>query len=147
MPRSVQVDRQEFTRLWEEGVPSYRIAEHFDIHANTVTRLVTELKLPCRKRKVDVPLLFRLWTTGVAREVICQELRISGQQLSVLKQQYKLPERPRRPAGLAPDPTPEEIAERAAECRERHMAQRRAEDVCNTYSKVSKWRVGVCSPR
>ena len=76
----------------------------------------------------EVGMVSEVLTTGVAREVICKEFRISGQQLSVLKQQYKLPERPRRPAGLAPDPTPEEIAERAAECRERHMAQRRAED-------------------
>jgi hypothetical protein len=45
------------------------------------------------------------------------------------------------------DPTPEEIAERARECRERHMAQRRAEDVLTTNSKVSKWRAGICSPR
>lgn len=147
MPRSIQVDRQEFARLWEEGVPSYRIAQQLDIHANTVTRLVSELKLPSRRKPVDVPALFRMWTTGVAREVICQELGVSSQQLSVLKQQYKLPDRPKRPASLAPDPTPEEIAERAAACRERHFAQRRAEDACNTYSKVSKWRAGVCQPR
>ena len=147
MPRSIQVDRQEFARLWEEGVPAYRIAEHFDIHANTVTKIVSEMKLPSRARQVDVPTLFRLWTQGVAREVICREFNISGSQLSVLKTRYKLPNRPKRPASLNADPTPEQIAERARECRERHLALRRAEDVLNTNSKVSKWRAGICNPR
>jgi len=138
MPRSIQVDRQEFARLWEEGVPSYRIAEHFDIHANTVTKIVSEMKLPSRARQVDVPTLFRLWTQGVAREVICRELGISGSQLSVLKTRYKLPSRPKKPASLGPDPTPEEIAERAAECRARHFAQRRAE--APESSRIKTWR-------
>lgn len=146
MPRSVLVDRQEFARLWEAGWPSYRIAQQLNIHANTVTRLVTEMKLPSRRRPVDVPLLFKLWTTGVAREVICRELGISGSQLSILHKRHKLPPRPKRPASIAPDPTPEEIAERAAECRERHMAQRRAEDVLTTNSKVSTWRAGMYNP-
>ena len=128
-------------------MPAYGIAERLGIHANTVTRMVAELRLPSRKRQVDVPRLFRMWTEGVAREVICHELGVSSQQLSVLKQQHKLPARPKKPASLAPDPTPEQIAERAAACRERHMAQRRAEDVSNTYSKVSKWRAGICQPR
>lgn len=138
MPRSVQVDRQEFARLWAEGLPSYRIAEHFDIHANTVTRIVSEMKLPSRARQVDVPKLFRMWTQGVAREVICREFGISGSQLSVLKTRYKLPNRPKRPASLNADPTPEQIAERARWCRERHMAQRRAEDP--ECSRIKTWR-------
>jgi len=61
MPYNVGIDREEFARLWSEGVPNYRIAEHFGIHSNTVLRLACELKLPQRKRQVDVPLLFRLW--------------------------------------------------------------------------------------
>lgn len=147
MPRSIQVDREEFARLWDKGVPSYRIAEHFDIHSNTVTRIVSEMKLPSRARQVDVPKLFRLWTQGVAREVICREFNISGSHLSVLKTRYKLPDRPKRPASLAPDPTQDEIAERAKECRDRHMALRRAENVLTTNNKVSKWRAGICNPR
>ena len=147
MPRSIQVDRQEFARLWEEGVPSYRIAQHFDIHANTVTRLVSELKLPSRRKPVDVPALFRMWTTGVAREVICQELGVSSQQLSVLKQQYALPDRPKKPASLAPDLTPEEIAERAAECRAKHYMERRGESEDNSRSKAASWRRGATTPK
>ena len=138
MPRSVHIDRQEFARLWDEGVPSYRIAEHFSIHANTVTKIVAEMRLPSRARQFDVPTLFRLWTSGVAREVICRELGISGSQLSVLKTRYKLPSRPRKPASLGADPTPEEIAERARECRERHFAQRRSEDPES--SRIKTWR-------
>ena len=147
MPRSIYVDRQEFARLWDEGLPSYKIAQALNVHSNTVTRVAKEMGLPTRKREIDVPLMFRLWTTGVAREVICQELGVSSQQLSVLKQQYALPDRPKRPASLAPDPTPEEIAERAAECRERHFMERRGETEDNSRSKAASWRRGATTPK
>ncbi len=42
MPYNVGIDREEFARLWSEGVPNYRIAEHFGIHSNTVLRLACE---------------------------------------------------------------------------------------------------------
>jgi hypothetical protein len=147
MPRSIYVDRQEFARLWDQGLPSYKIAQRLNVHSNTVTRVAKEMGLPTRKREIDVPLMFRLWTTGVAREVICQELGVSSQQLSVLRQQYKLPDRPKRPASLAPDPTPEEIAERAAECRAKHYMERRGETEDNSRSKAASWRRGATTPK
>jgi hypothetical protein len=147
MPRSIYVDRQEFARLWDEGLPAYKIAQRLNVHSNTVTRVAKEMGLPARKREIDVPLMFRLWTTGVAREVICQELGVSSQQLSVLKHQYKLPDRPKKPASLAPDPTPEQIAERAAECRERHFMERRGETEDNSRSKAASWRRGATTPK
>jgi len=54
--------------------------------------------------------------------------------------------RPRDKNQHGNDPTPDEIAQRAAECRERHYAQRRAEPDDLTNSKVSQWRRGVCCP-
>ncbi len=55
MPYNVGIDREEFARLWSEGVPNYRIAEHFGIHSNTVLRLACELKLPQLVQMLGVP--------------------------------------------------------------------------------------------
>jgi hypothetical protein len=142
MPRSVQVDRQEFARLWEEGVPSYRIAERLGIHANTVTRMAYELRLPRRGRKVDVPTLFLLWADmTLTRVEVARKLGVTEGNLTRLAERYGLGPRGRQHRAFSmDDPTPEEIAERARECRERHFAQRRAETATATDSKLSKRR-------
>jgi len=90
MPRSVQVDRQEFARLWEEGVPSYRIAERLGIHANTVTRMAYELRLPRRGRKVDVPTLFLLWADmTLTRVEVARKLGVTEGNLTRLAERYE----------------------------------------------------------
>ena len=149
MPRNVDVDYQEFTRLWSEGVSIERIAERFDIHRNTVLRKACEMRLPRRVRQVDVPMLFALWgDTTLTRAEVARKLGLTANQLTRLADRHGLGRRGRQHRAFSmDDPTPEQIAERAAECRERHMAQRRAEDVCTTNSKVSKWRAGLCNPR
>ncbi len=146
MPRSVQVDRQEFARLWEEGVPSYRIAERLGIHANTVTRMAYELRLPRRGRKVDVPTLFLLWADmTLTRVEVARKLGVTEGNLTRLAERYGLGPRGRQHRAFSmDDPTPEEIAERARECRERHFAQRRAETATATDSKLSKRRAREC---
>jgi transposase-like protein len=140
MPRNVDVDRQEFIRLWCEGVPVDRLAERFDIHRNTVLRKACELKLPQRKRQVDVPLLFRLWgDMTLTRAEIARKLGTTENQLTRLAERHGLGRRGRQHRAFSmDDPTPEEIAERAAECRARHFAQRRAEDPES--SRIKTWR-------
>lgn len=149
MPRNVDVDHQEFARLWSEGVSVERIAERFDIHRNTVLRKAHDMRLPRRVRQVDVPMLFSLWgDTTLTRAEVARRLGVTANQLTKLAEKYGLGRRGRQHRAFSmDDPTPEQIAERAAACRERHMAQRRAEDVCNTYRKVSQWRAGACQPR
>ena len=146
MPRSVHIDRQEFARLWEEGVPSYRIAERLGIHANTVTRMAYELRLPRRGRKVDVPTLFSLWADmTLTRVEVARKLGVTEGNLTRLAERYGLGPRGRQHRAFSmDDPTPEEIAERARECRERHFAQRRAETATATDSKLSKRRAREC---
>jgi hypothetical protein len=98
-------------------------------------------------RHVDLPLLYQLWNDHTLTRVrISEMLRISPTHLTRLVARHKLPPRPRDKNQQMNDPTPDEIAQRAAECRERHFAQRRAEPDCSTTSKVSKWRRGVCCP-
>jgi len=131
MPYNVGIDREEFARLWSEGVPNYRIAEHFGIHSNTVLRLACELKLPQRKRQVDVPLLFRLWgDMTLTRAEIARKLGTTENQLTRLAERHGLGRRGRQHRAFSmDDPTPDEIAQRAAECRARHMELRRKEDI------------------
>lgn len=91
-------------------------------------------------------LLWEMWTAGAAVKDIAAALGVSVAVVYSLRHQYGLPTRG-RVCSFPDDPTPEQIAERARECREAHYARRRAEDAANTQSKTSKWRRGICSPR
>ena len=98
-------------------------------------------------KPVDVPRLFALWADHTLTRVdVAHGLGLSPTQLTRLVAQYRLPPRPRDRNQQTHDPTPDEIAQLAAECRERHYAQRRAEPDCSTAPKVSKWRAGICQP-
>lgn len=98
-------------------------------------------------KNVDLPTLYQLWNDHrLTRVQISEMLQISPTHLTRLVARHKLPPRPRDKNQKAVDPTPEVIAERARQCRERHMAQRRAEPDELTKSKVSKWRTGFCCP-
>lgn len=72
--------------------------------------------------KIDVPLLFRLWNTpGIKINDVAAGLGVSLNVLRRLRDQYGLPEKPAERADEGDqqedDPTPEEIAARAAEVR------------------------------
>ena len=98
-------------------------------------------------RHVDLPMLYQLWNDHTLTRVkVSAMLGISPTHLTRLVARHKLPPRPRDKNQHGNDPTPDEIAQRAAECRERHYAQRRAEPDDLTNSKVSQWRRGVCCP-
>jgi DNA-binding transcriptional regulator YiaG len=60
---------------------------------------------------------------------------------------YKLPARPKRPCQASRDPSPDEIERLKAELKAKHIADRMAEDVTTTQSKVSQWRRGIHQPR
>jgi hypothetical protein len=69
------------------------------------------------EKPVHIPELFKLWNSDRTTTQVHQELGISYNQLVRLVAQHKLGKKPRVQARLAKDPTPEEIAERAAEVR------------------------------
>lgn len=81
-------------------------------------------------REVNVPELFRLWNSEMTNTELCEHFQITGGSLWSLRKKYALPQRPkvanrdtqRRPE----DPTPEEIAERAAECRAKRTKEEKA---------------------
>jgi hypothetical protein len=98
-------------------------------------------------RHVDLAKLYRLWNDHTLTRVkVSAMLGISPTHLTRLVARHKLPPRPRDRNQHGNDPTPDEIAQRAAECRERHYAQRRAEPDEVTRKKVWKWQHGICQP-
>jgi len=75
-------------------------------------------------REVDycVATLHRLWARGDSYQEIAATLGCSQSYVHRLKTRHKLPNRQKATRDiLADDPTPEEIAERAAECRSRRV--------------------------
>ncbi len=66
--------------------------------------------------------LHRLWASGASYMEIAAALGCSQSYVSTLKDRHKLPNRQKATKDiLADDPTPEQIAERAAECRARRV--------------------------
>ena len=97
------------------------------------------------ERPVDVVQLCALWAdVSVPRKEVARRLGVSASQLVRLVRRYKLPHRPPEYQSVARDPTPDEIAQRARECRERHYAQRRAEVEQTTRTKIWKWDRARC---
>lgn len=82
-----------------------------------------------RRLTCDVALLFHLWReSDLTRVEVARQLGVTENQLTKLAARHGLGPRGRQHRAFSmDDPTPDEIATRAAECRERHYAQRRAE--------------------
>ena len=98
-------------------------------------------------KNIDLPTLYRLWNDHTLTRVqVSTMLGISATHLTRLVTRHKLPPRRRDYRREVADPTPDEIAQRAAECREKHFAQRRAEPDEVTRTKVWKWQNGICLP-
>jgi transposase-like protein len=92
--------------------------------------------------QIDAARLFALWADqSLTRAEVARELGVTAGQLTRLAGRHGLPARARkRRAFSMADPTPDEIAKRAAECRARHMEQRRNETEDRTYTRtVSRW--------
>jgi hypothetical protein len=110
--------------------------------------------------RADLVLLHQLWAEGVPTAQIAERFGVAMSTVTKWAQRYKLPRRTRHPAEEPEAPTPEDdaasldglalspwVEERAREVREKHYESRRREEPCNTHSKVSKWRHGICQPR
>lgn len=83
-----------------------------------------------------VLVLHQMWMDGKTYEEIGKRFGVAASTIYWWSRQYKLPKRPKPMKSKSPDPTPEEIAERAAECRARHLAERRAESPDSSRTKA-----------
>lgn len=159
------MDEKELRRLWEmhpAEMPTPEIARRAGLSTSGLWLLRKRAGLPRRKRTswkfgkerhVDAALLFRLWhqdPLDMPIDEIARQLGVGQSTVYKHAKRHKLPRRNARtviePSGkkrtelyypsLVVDPTPEEIAERARECRERHFAKRRSEDEHTTRKKI-----------
>lgn len=75
---------------------------------------------------VTRPQLARLWESGMHADEIAKTLGITPKRVYQLKTGWQLPPRRRVCRSELDDPTPEQIAERAAAIRQRHLEEMRA---------------------
>ena len=140
-----RVDYVELTRLRNLGMPYAEIATLLQCCVSSVERATARLDLERRqrgpRRDIDVPVLHSLWASELELPEIAVRLGCSVSTLYMLRDRYKLPIRPRMRVSVLTDPTPQEIEDRARECRERHYAQRRGEGEYATKFRV--WRGDV----
>ena len=115
--------------LVAQGMNNCEIARRLGCGDSAVGKAAERLGLRESKPRVgvDVEKLFRLWSSDMLREDIARELGVSVSHLARLCQRHHLPKRKPMRNQADTDPTPDEIAARASECRERHYAARRAE--------------------
>ena len=141
-----RIDYEEMRRLRDAGLSNREIAQQLECSESSVQKVARRLGFPKRSegraKPIDVPLLFRLWAEGVGTDEIAVQLGVSISTLWLLRKRHALPPRtPRERAARAMnDPTPEEIADRARECHERHYAERRGES--GEASRIKTWRHG-----
>ena len=140
-----RVDYVELTRLRNLGMPYAEIATLLGCCVSSVERATARLDLERRqrgpRRDIDIPVLHLLWASELELPEIAVRLGCSVSTLYMLRDRHKLPPRPRMRVTVLTDPTPQEIEERARECRERHYAQRRGES--EHASKFRIWRGDV----
>jgi uncharacterized protein YjcR len=137
-----RIDYTEMKRLRDAGVKNADIAAALGCDETTVTNAARRFgwsrRKPGQRREIDVAKLFKLWHSEMETPDIAVALGVSISTLWSLRQRHGLPKRPRAAVTLVADPTPEEIAKRAKECRERHYAERRGE----TDETTLQWRRG-----
>ena len=140
-----RVDYVELARLRNLGMPYSEIATLLGCCVSSVDRATARLDLERRqrgpRRDIDVPVLHSLWASELELPEIAVRLGCSVSTLYMLRDRHKLPPRPRMRVSVLTDPTPQEIEQRARECRERHYAQRRGESGNTTRFRV--WRGDV----
>lgn len=126
-----RIDYGELRRLRGLGVHNADIAGRLGCSVSSVERAAGKMGLPPRQpgpsRTIDVPTLFALWASDMGTDEIARHFKCSVSTLHLLSKRHALPKRRRKEVQLVSDPTPEQIAERARECRERHFAERRGE--------------------
>jgi len=109
---------------------------------------------------IDLNELKQLWEAGWLVNDLAKRYGCTKTYIYWLRKKYDIADRDRSQSTEPGPPSPEDaqlsrdslalspwVEARAREVRERHYEQRRCEQDCNTQSKASKWRRGVCVPR
>jgi DNA-binding CsgD family transcriptional regulator len=127
--RNRTYDYAEVRRLYRSGVTVDEIADRIGAARSTVWRVLNGHKPAsgAQAKKVEREVLLRLWQQNLTLIEIGLAIGCSGSTVGMLAKQHGMPPRESARKMQLPDPTPDEIATRARECRERHYAERRRE--------------------
>ena len=127
--RNRTYDYAEVRRLYRSGVTVDEIADRIGAARSTVWRVLNGHKpgSGAQAKKVEREVLLRLWQQNLTLIEIGLAIGCSGSTVGMLAKQHGMPPRESARKMQLPDPTPDEIAARARECRERHYAERRRE--------------------
>ena len=96
-----------------------------------------------KKIEIDEAIFRRMWAAGASRTDLACHFDCSVSTVDEVRVRMGLPARNRyryQNKQVTLDPTPDEIVERARECREKHYAQRRGE--ADETTRVRLWRNG-----
>jgi biotin operon repressor len=132
-----KVNLAELAGLWERSnLTLPQIAEKLGITTGHVWKVARShgLKPRGRKNNHDIPRLFKLWSDkSLSCSQVAAEFGVSRTQVFRLASRYGLPKRPseRLAENTVVDPTPAQIAERAAEIRERNMERMKQQESFN----------------
>jgi DNA-binding transcriptional regulator YiaG len=146
------MDLDLLNRLWVMpalDMPIKVIAQRLGVTVGEIIRLEREHDLPQRPKSpwnkgqvsFDTALLFRLWHSDpheISTKEIARRLCVSISTLHKWAGRHKLPKRERVYDQNEYLPTPEEIAEKAREIRERHLRALREEPEDVTRSRLCK---------
>jgi DNA-binding CsgD family transcriptional regulator len=149
---AARIDYDKLLALRSEGLTSAQIAAQLGCSEDSVHRATRKFGLERRssgkRLKLSAAEIHRLWVQRVPTQEIADRCGVSIGTMYSYAHRMKLPRRPKVAKESSKlDPSPDEIERMKAELKARHIAERMAEDVSNTQSKVSKWRNGICKPR
>lgn len=125
------LSRDDFARLWATTKSVVEMSRQTGMSTKRITAFARQYGLPARPRigappkTVDIPLLYQLWSQPLEIRQIAEALGVGESFVGKLARKHKLPKRANHKHvdnGMQlDDPTPEQIAERAAWCRARRQ--------------------------
>lgn len=74
---TIKIDHAEFTKMYNNRVPTTDIAKHFGISLSTVRMIRIRLNIPTRRGKFDEKEYIRLFTLGISYSEMAQRLGLS----------------------------------------------------------------------
>ena len=136
---------RDIEKLHAAGLSIPEIAKRIGSSRSTVWRVLNEKSEPTATHAVRIPRekLLALWQQGLTLIEIGIACGCSASTAGALAKRHRLPPREQLRKMPSADPTPEEIASRAKECRERHYAERRQEREESVRTKIWRWQGGA----
>lgn len=120
---------EKIRRLRNESLSIARIAHRLSIRQSVVCDALRSMGISSGSKViVDRERLLGLWNQGLTLIEMGIALECSASTVATLVKEHRLPPRERINRQIPADPTPDEIAQRAAECRAKRPPQEERHD-------------------